>query len=1016
MTVDLAGLRFWEAPELTSLGRLPMRSPLASYDSTDDARRGGAPSSQVRLDGRWRFRLLANPAQIPADVADPGLDDSGWDEVDVPGLWTMQGSGDLPRYTNVQMPFDGPPPKVPVDDNPTGCYRTRFVLPPEWSGRRVVLQLGAAESALAVLVNGHLVGISKDSRLAAEFDITGVLDASGSNLLACIVVKWSDASWIEDQDQWWHGGLPRSVLLRSAPRVHVADVKAIAGLADDLRTGTLDLRVEVAAGAGDEVVPGGWTVRGRLETLAGEVVATASPLEGPVATVAPFGFTGHVMRVRTQVSGIDPWSAESPVRYRLLLELVDPDGAVAEVVTERIGFRRVEAGGRELRINGAPVLIRGVNRHDFHPDTGRVVREEDLRADLVLMKRFGFNAVRTSHYPNDPRFLDLCDEYGLYVIDEANIETHATMFTLCHDQRYTAAWVERGARMVQRDKNHPCVILWSLGNEAGHGANQEAQAAWIRRYDPSRPLHYEGAVMFGLERGASVTDVVCPMYAPIDRIVAWAESGGDRPGDERPLILCEYSHAMGNSNGSLADYWHAIETHHGLQGGFIWEWWDHGLRQPWPDAPDGWRFAYGGDFGEDRHDGNFCLDGVVWPDRRPKPALWEHRQLATPVRIAARAGSVHGSGAAGPGSVHESWDGRVQVENTQFFRDLSWLRVTCDVLVEGEAVATHAVPLPAVDPRSTAELPLPFEVPDEAESLLFHVLVADDEAWAPAGFELAFQQVELAPARTAELPGPAGPFAGWPEGVVVPPVLSVWRAPIDNDRVHAGLPVEGTPARRWDQWGLPALSPESVDDDGAGRIERRYPGGIVHRQTLAATADGGVVVEEEVVVPDGYDDLPRVGSVLTLAPGLERLEWFGRGPVETYPDRKLGAPAQRWTSSVTDEYVPYVYPQEHGGHEDVRWVRFVDEGGDTGVELRFAEPLHVSASHFTASDLAAATHDVELVPRPETTVHVDAAHRGLGTASCGPDTLPQYLVGPGTYRWRWSITPITSGGGRPGSG
>lgn len=1000
--VDLAGLRFWEAPELTSLRRLPMRSPLVSYDSVEQARAGDRASSPwiCSLDGRWRFTLLPGPSVIPADIGAVEFDDSSWSELEVPGLWTMQGIDDVPRYTNVQMPFDGPPPRVP-HDNPTGCYRTRFDVPPGWLGRRVVLHLGAAESAVAVLVNGQLAGISKDSRLAAEFDITElVVPAGAPNTLACVVVKWSDASWIEDQDQWWHGGLPREVLLRSTPPVHVADVKAVGGLAGDLRIGTLDLRVEVAAGAGDVAVPDGWTVRAGLETLAGDPVGTVRPLDGPVAATAPFGFTGHALRVKTDVEGIDAWSAELPRLYRLLVELVDPDGDVAEIVTQRVGFRSVEVGGRELRVNGRPVLIRGVNRHDFHPDTGRVVSEDDLRADLVLMKRFGCNAVRTSHYPNDPRFLDLCDEYGLYVIDEANIEAHATMFTLCHDQRYTAAWVERGARMVQRDKNHPCIILWSLGNESGHGANQEAQAAWIRRYDPSRPLHYEGAVMFGLDRGSSVTDVVCPMYAPIDRIVEWARTGDHRPGDQRPLILSEYSHAMGNSNGSLADYWDAIEAHHGLQGGFLWEWWDHGLRQPRSAAPDGWRYAYGGDFGEDRHDGNFCLDGVVWPDRRPKPALWEHRQLATPVRITG-AGPERVPGAGAPTSL-------VEVENTQFFRDLSWLRVTCDVLAEGEVVATHEVPLPASAPRSATRTELPFAVPERVDSLLFHVLVAADEGWAPAGFELAFQQVDLRHAAT-EMPQPAGGFTGWPEGVVAAPVLSVWRAPIDNDRVHAGLPVEGTPARRWEEWGLPSLAPEAVDDDGTGQIERRYPGGIVHRQALQATAGGGVLVEDEVFVPEAYRDLPRVGSVLTVAAELEQLAWFGRGPVETYPDRKRGAPVQRWASTVSDEYVPYVYPQEHGGHEDVRWVRLLDPATGAGLELRFEEPLHVSASHFTAADLAAATHDVELVPRADTTIHVDVAHRGLGTASCGPDALPWYLVGPGTYRWRWSVTPVPPG-------
>jgi beta-galactosidase len=943
--VDLAALRFWEAPELTSLGRLPMRSPLEPADSP-----------WVRsLDGPWRFRLLRSPLDVPPDVGDEGFDDRSWDEVAVPSLWTMlPGSPDLPRYTNVQMPFDGAPPAVP-EDNPTGCYRRRFDVPGEWDGRRVVVQVGAAESALAVVVNGRLVGLSKDSHLAAEFDVTDVVDRQGTNVVALVVVKWSDASWIEDQDHWWHGGLSRSVLLRSVGPVHVADVKATTTL------DAVDVRVEV----GGQVAEG-WSARIAVETLAGAVLARA---EGSVPVAGRFGFTGHVVRARLDCPDVEPWSAEVPVLHRLVVELVDPAGAVVEEVSLRIGFRTVEVAGRELLLNGRPVLIRGVNRHDFHPETGRVLSEDDLRADLELMKRFGFNAVRTSHYPNDPRFLDLCDELGFYVIDEANVESHATMFTLCNDPRYTAAYVDRAARMVRRDKNHPCVVLWSLGNESGHGTAQEAQAAWIRRYDPSRPLHYEGAVMLGLDRGSSVTDVVCPMYAPIDRIVEWAQHPVD--GDERPLILCEYSHAMGNSNGSLADYWDAIEAHHGLQGGFIWEWWDHGLRRP-----EG-GFAYGGDFGEDRHDGNFCLDGVVWPDRRPKPALWEHRQLATPLRIS---------------------DDLV-VTNTQFFRDLSWLRLSCSVLAADGSVVSVVddVPLPPVGPRSSA--PLAFSAPDDAWSLLFSVRDA------ATGEELAFQQTFRAEPPPVDVGGPArNGFGGWPAGVVAPPWLCLWRAPIDNDRVHAGLPTAATPAARWAAWGL-----------DAGVV----PDGIEHRQVVRDLEGGGVLVEEEVVVPAGFDDLPRVGSVLTLAPGLEQVEWFGRGPVETYPDRKRGAPIQRWTSTVTDEYVPYVRPQEHGGHEDVRWVRFTDPSTGAGLELRFDHdrPLHVSASHFTAADLAAATHDVELVARPEVTVHVDAAHRGLGTASCGPDALPRYLVGPGTYRWSWTIRPITpAAGGPPGSG
>ncbi|HUP85211.1 MAG TPA: glycoside hydrolase family 2 TIM barrel-domain containing protein [Acidimicrobiales bacterium] len=955
MPVDLAGLRFWASPELTSLHRLSMRSPTGPRD--------GSPWFR-RLDGLWRFRLLDRPQDVVPEVGDAAFDDGTWDEVEVPSCWTMQGY-DRPHYTNVQMPFPDAPPSVP-DANPTGCYRTRFEVPPSWSGRRVVLHLGAAESAVAVLVNGALAGISKDSHLAAEFDITPFVEFGASdNVLACVVVKWSDGSHLEDQDHWWHGGLTREVFVRSEPPVHLADVKAIGGRSVDLVDGTLELRVTVD---GPDGVPEGWRVDAELRTSGGAPVDLLGALGGPVPSARGFGFTGHVVRNRVVVPGAPAWSSETPTLHHLAVSLVDPAGDIVDEATVRVGFRRVEIGGRELRINGRPVLVRGVNRHDFHPDNGRVLTADDLRADVVAIKQWGFNAVRTSHYPNDPRFLDLCDEHGLYVIDEANLETHASMFTLCHDPNYLSAWVERGARMVLRDKNHASVIAWSLGNESGHGANHEAMAAWIRRYDPSRPLHYEGAVMLGLDLGSSVTDVVCPMYPPIERIVAWAEH--PVAGDERPLIMCEYSHAMGNSNGCLAEYWAAVESHHGLQGGFIWEWWDHGLRQTLGDGTA--RFSYGGDWGDVPNDFNFCLDGVVWPDRRPKPALWEHRQLALPVRL-------------------RLVDGAVRVENRQDFRGLSWLRLTCDVLVEGAVVESVEVQLPDVEPGGSADL----DVSPRGESLLFRVLLAGDESWAPAGFELGFAQLDAAFEREGVARRPVAlesGVVGWPAAVVEPPALALWRAPIDNDWIRAGAAGE-TPADRWRKWGL-------------DRASTKCPPGIEHRQTFHALDGDGILVEEEVVVGDEYGDLARVGSVLVIGAGLEHLEWFGRGPVETYPDRKLGAPVRRWTSTVTDEYVPYVKPQEHGGHEDVRWVRLLDEGG-RGVELRFDDrPLHVSVSHFAARDLAEARHDVELVARSEVIVHVDAAHRGLGTASCGPDTLHQYLVGPGTYRWRWSVIPV----------
>ena len=483
-------------------------------------------------------------------------------------------------------------------------------MPAAWAGRRIVLHVGAAESVLIVALNGEEIGVGKDSHLASEFELTGRL-RPGPNTLTLRVVKWSDATYVEDQDQWWHGGITRPVFLYATRDVHLADVRADAGLADDLTTGTLDLTVTV--GFPGRELPPGWTVEASMDGVAETLRAEASPIDRTTLR----GWTLDDQRVmyraaaglplsaeeaadwavvhgrmappldglvtwHLDVPDVARWSAERPARYPLRIVLRDPDGAVAEAMTLSVGFRRVEVAGLDLLINGARVFIRGVNRHDFDQHTGRVISVEAMRADLVLMKQFGFNAVRTSHYPNDPAFLDLTDELGLYVIDEADIESHAFQSTLCDDQRYLPAWVERVSRMAMRDKNHASVILWSLGNESGHGANHEAAAAWLRRYDPSRPLHYEGAIRYDWTSDQGISDITCPMYPPISAIVDHARSGRQR----HPLIMCEFSHAMGNSNGSLADYWDAIESTPGLQGGFIWEFWDHGLVQAAARRPD----------------------------------------------------------------------------------------------------------------------------------------------------------------------------------------------------------------------------------------------------------------------------------------------------------------------------------------------------------------------------------------------------------------------------------------------
>ncbi len=996
----------WETPELTSLHRLPMHS-VPHLD-------------RLELDGTWQFELLAT-----ADAEPSGT----WRDIQVPGAWTMQDTFDKPHYTNVQMPFAGAAPHVP-EANPTGIYERDFELPAAWSGRRIVLHVGAAESLLIVQVNGSEIGLSKDSHLAAEFDLTGVI-RPGTNRIRLRVIKWSDATYIEDQDEWWHGGITRSVFLYATGPVYLAEVRAIGGLTEDLKSGTLDFRAEVGFASG---VPGpGWAV----EVVLGQAGETGTPLatrrlEAAFSEHRPERATPAERRIQARhaygdqlteheagvewpeieariappldglvtwqvdLPDVKPWSAEVPNLYELVVRLQDPVGGVVEEARLRIGFRRVEIRGLELLLNGRPVLLHGVNRHDFDQFTGRTVSHESMRADLVQMKQFNFNAVRTSHYPNDPALLELCDELGLWVIGEADIESHAFWSSLCSDPRYLNAWVERVARMAIRDKNHPSVVLWSLGNESGYGANHDAAAGWLRRYDPSRPIHYEGAIRFDWGSAQTASDITCPMYPPIAGIVAHATNGTQR----HPLIMCEFSHAMGNSNGTLAEYWDAIESTPGLQGGFIWEWWDHGLVQKLPDGMTRW--AYGGDFGDRPNDGNFCLDGLVFPDRRPKPALWEHRHIASPVRISA--------------SAEDLANGRISLENRQDVRDLGWLNCAWQLADETTVFASGQVELPPVGPRATGQVSLDGWPGADALAgreawLTLRFTIAEAQAWAPAGFEVDAAQLALVPSRPVvrPMPAPAGARVELDaDGRLVHPDLAVapdlclWRAPTDNDRI-------GGVAAMWTDWGLDRLERrlESIDSDGPTTVVRSSHQGapgisIRHEQRLTPLKGGGVRVDEVAEIPPELTDLARVGTVLETTPAMEEVGFFGSGPHETYPDRQRGGLLGHWGGKVTAQATRYVRPQENGGHAGVRWLALYG-AGHRSLRLTFEQPCQASATHFRAADLAAATHDNELVPIRATVVHFDAAHRGLGTASCGPDTLPEYLVGPGIYRWSWTL-------------
>jgi beta-galactosidase len=955
----LGGARSWVLPELSSLNRLPAHATLD---------RAGSPRL-ASLDGEWDFRLVQRPEDAPDALRSRG----GWKHVEVPSLWTMNGFG-KPQYTNVQMPFTNLPPDVP-EQNETGLYRRRFTVPRGWKRRPVILHFGAFEGVLYVLVNGQPVGLAKDSKTPAEFDISELVHHDRPNEVHAVVVRWSDASYIEDQDQWWHAGLSRSIYICSPT---VRDLEVRASLDDALRHGHLS----VDAGTDGEVT---------LIDPRGRALFTEQLVDG---------------RCERTVRTPQHWSAEAPALYTLELR------AGGETITVRTGFRHVEIRDRQLLVNGRPVRIHGVNRHEHDDTRGRALTRASMEADVRLMKQYNVNAARSSHYPNDPYWLDLCDRHGLYVVDEANAESHAFYDEVSADPRYTASFVERVQNMVERDKNHPSVILWSLGNESGYGASHDAAAGWVRHRDPSRPLHYEGAIRRNWSGGRSATDIVCPMYPEVAAIEAHAM----RDDDPRPIIMCEYSHAMGNSNGGLADYYAAFDRHPALQGGFVWEWIDHGIRQVAPNGREYW--AYGGDFGEVRHDANFCADGIVWPDRTPHPALNEFKFLSQPIRVEALGGD------------------RFRIRNQHFFANLDRYRGEWELTADGERRAGGALPALRVAPRQTRDVSLKLPAGEGERTIIFRFFLREATEWAPAGHEVAWQQLRLRSTRPRRTR--AGAVRPTREGVleaggtravvdletgvlgelsaegrnvlVAGPRLQLWRAPTDNDglrlvdeKSHLGV------LPRWLELGLDRLE-LSLESCSVGRtgieVVHRAPGVVTHRHAYRLLESGELAVENLVELAPGVTDVPRIGVGLALAPGLERLSWYGRGPWENYSDRLVSAIVGRFESTVTDQYVPYILPQEHGLHCDTRWLTLTGAGG-YGLRVEGQPSIGFSASHLTAADLYRARHTSDLEPRPEVYLNLDHGQRGLGTASCGPDTAERYRLLEPSYRFTYTLRPLT---------
>ena len=1055
-----ADLPDWENEQVTHINTEPPRATFVPFADVAGALNGNRESSPffLSLDDAWKFHWVGNPGERPMDFFQTNFDDSAWTNMAVPSNWEMKGYG-TPIYLGSGYPFKIDPPRVTDEPpanwtayaqrDPVGSYRRTFDLPADWTGRRVFIHFDGVESAFYIWVNGQRVGFSKDSRTPAEFDLTDFVKP-GVNQLAVEVYRWSDGSYLEDQDKWRMSGIFRPVYLYSTAGVRIRDFAVRTELDSNYCDATLQIKPELAA---KNMLPTNWTVRAQLFDADQNPVFT-NELSRDAGEILNPDFSAKILDDRTPQRG-EPkfawlegtvkspakWSAETPNLYTLVLTLCDENGNVVEADSCQVGFRKVEIRDGRFLVNGQPVRLRGVNRHEIDPDTGYALSTERMVQDITLMKQANINAVRTCHYPDDPRWYDLCDRYGIYVLDEANICTHGTRGFLANDPRWHNAFLDRAVRMAERDKNHPSVIIWSMGNESGYGPNFAAISGWLHAFDPTRPVHYEGAQ--GDPTDPSTVDIIGRFYPRLttepyvkpdapwltrwDKLLEIAQ----RTNDNRPVLATEYAHAMGNAVGNLQEYWDEIYSNPRMLGGFIWEWVDQGLNKT---APDGTKYtAMGGDFGDVPNHGGFCIKGLVFGDRTVQPKYWEVKKVYQPVLI--KPVSLK------PGQIE------IRVTDRNQFLNLDQFEVRWSVTSDGIVLQSGVLRPVDCEPGKTTNIKIPVaairNLRAGAEYWLrvsFHT--RKDELWAPAGFEIAWEQMQLAvktpavpkinaagsPALkldrngdtvqirgirfTATFSRSAGTLTSLaydgcemlarttdgPAG----PVLQVYRSPTDNDKGFGKWL-----ARDWKDAGLDQIQ-RHVDLFQAIQTQSNEVrvtviatstatgGAFVHRSIWTVRGDGSLDMDNEIKPSGDLPPLPRIGVVMRIAGEFENFRWYGRGPWENYSDRKRSADMGIWSDTVTGQYIPYVKPQETGNKEDVRWAALTDANG-TGLLVTAEDPMAVSAIHFTAADLASVRHNHDLKPRPEVVLSLDAKQSGLGNGSCGPGVLERYAVLPQVY-------------------
>lgn len=953
----------------------------------------------LSLNGDWQFRFYSNPKQVPDNIAGEEWGENA-SQITIPGCWELSGY-DKPQYLNVLYPFPADPPHVP-NENPTGVYQRTFALPQNWDDLDTHLTFLGVSAAFEVYLDGQFIGAAQGSRLISEFDLSPHLSEQTEHTLTVIVYKWSAGAYLEDQDQWRLHGIFRDVYLTARSKYHLRDVQ-------------ITTAYDAVSGAGTfSVLP----LINNPSDHATDLILTA-PNGDIVYRQAITPDQEHTAAIPNCL----PWSAETPHLYKLTLETSGTHGEQKEVIGFEIGFRSIVIREQQIWVNGKSILIKGVNRHAFDPDTGWTVSHESMEKDVRLMKQHNINAVRNSHYPNPPYWYTLCDRYGLYLIDEADLETHGFQLTgdwtdLSSSADWLPAYLDRAERMVQPSRNHPAIIIWSLGNESGCGDNHEAMAAWIREADPSRPIHYEGA------EDAPFVDIVSTMYPSIKTLKKAGENKGDNP---RPYFMCEYAHAMGNSPGSLREYWEAIYHFPRLIGGCVWDWVDQGLRDQKAemDTPD---FLYGGDFGDQPNDGNFCINGLVDPDRNPHPGLEELKYWIQPIRVK----KVH---------LHK---GTLKLENRYDFLSLDHLKAHYALSTASGRLTEGDLTLPAIAPGNAATLALPAlqDYVQTTETLYLDIEFTLKEAcsWAPKGHLVAREQHIIN--EEAPLPVPTiqskgfihiqesptilaitavdqrflldkttGWLISWQnkgvETLLSPLKLNIWRAPTDND-VHI--------AKEWLLDGLDRSvahldemsweeNPEGILVQTKGTLgSAGFKPHSAYQVNYLFKPGGAVQITLDYTALRLQTRLPRLGFTTQLAHAFEGVSWFGRGPQSSYPDRKDSAPVDHYAMPTRELFHPYLRPQENGNRSEVQWVRFSDDQ-HPGFHVYGRPHFDFNAQYCSLENLTAAQHPSDLVWEKTPTLYIDAAQTGLGSNACGPDTLSKYQFEPDELSFSFELQP-----------